>query len=380
MKNNFIEHFEKVEDFRQEWKVKHKLIDILFIAIAGTLANCDSYEDIAMYAEIKEEWFRKHLELPNGIPSHDTIQRVFENLDVASFSHCFMNWTKEVADRSNQPVIAIDGKTVRRSFDKEQDKKAIHIVNAWIDSNGLVLGQVKTEEKSNEITAIPKLLDMLMIKGSIITIDAMGTQKEIAEKIIAGKGDYILAVKDNQAMLSREVKEYLDEQLAVGFRDIEPSKLAKKQTLEKGHGRIEKRTYYMTNDIGWMEEKSKWKKLESIGMVINEITRGEETSKEIRYYITSLDGQIDAFAKGVRNHWGVESTHWLLDVVFKEDDSRVRKNNGAVNQSLLRKTALNMMKLEKISKKKMALKRKRLRASIDEVFLEQVIFNTHMSK
>jgi predicted transposase YbfD/YdcC len=372
-----MEHFSNVKDFRQEWKVRHKLIDIIFIAVAGTLANCDSYEDIAFFAEIKEKWFRKYLELPNGIPSHDTIQRVFENLDVSSFSHCFINWTNEIADRSDRPIIAIDGKTVRRSYDKEKDKKAIHIVNAWIDTNKLVLGQLQTEEKSNEITAIPELLDMLMIKGCIITIDAMGTQKEIAKKIIDKKGDYILAVKDNQKALSFEIKEYLNEQLSVGFRDINPNKIAKKQTIEKGHGRIEKRTYYITNDIRWMEEKSKWKKLKSIGMVINEVTRGEEKTKEIRYYITSLDCKIEEFARGVRNHWGIESTHWILDVVFKEDDSRVRTNNGATNLSQLRKIALNILREEKVSKKKkkIALKRKRLWAGADEDFLEKVIFN-----
>ncbi|GMQ65372.1 ISAs1 family transposase [Vallitalea maricola] len=257
MESTFIQHFSIVKDYRQEWKVKHKLIDIIFIAVAGTLANCDSYGDIAMFAELKEEWLKKHLELPNDIPSHDTIQRVFENLDVASFSNCFMNWTHAIADRSNKPVIAIDGKTLRRSHDKEHDKKAIHIINAWIDSNKLILGQLKTEEKSNEITAIPMLLDMLMIKESIITIDAMGTQKDIAEKIIEKKGDYILAVKENQPALKREIEEFLEEQLLVGFRDINPEKISSKET--KGHGRIEKRTYYITTDIKWMEERSKWK-------------------------------------------------------------------------------------------------------------------------
>ena len=375
METNFINHVADIKDYRQIWKVKHKLIDILFIAVAGIIANCEGWEEIGMFAEIKKEWLKKHLELPNGIPSHDTIGRVFENIDVESFNKCFINWTNEIADRSKSAIIAIDGKTSRHSFDNENDRKSIHIVNAWIDSNEIILGQLKTESKSNEITAIPKLLEMLFIEGCIITIDAMGTQKDIAEKIVERKGDYILALKGNHSNLKEEVKELFEEQKAVNYKDIDSEKIQQKKTVEKGHGRIEKREYCIIEDIDWIADKDKWKGLKSIGMVTSTMTTGEETSEETRYFITSIGCDVELFAKGVRNHWGVESAHWILDVIFKEDNSRVRKNNGAVNQSMLRKIALNMLKTEKVSKKKMSIKRKRLYASMDENYLEKVIFN-----
>jgi len=370
--NTFTESFQNIIDFRQQGKVLHKLIDILFIAVVATIANADNWTEVEAFAETKEEWFKKYIKLENGIPSHDTFERVFENLDSEAFNKAFIGWTRGIANNSEGRIIAVDGKTSRRSHDGEKD--AIHIVNAWVDENDLILGQLKTFKKSNEITAIPELLDLLFIKGSIITIDAMGTQKKIAEKIVEKEADYVLALKGNHGTFSNEVKKYFEDALESEFKDI---KYSKKLTLEKGHGRIEKREYFQTDDIDWFEEKHLWKKLTSIGMVRRTIEIKGKTTIETFYYISSLktpeDGECNLFAKAVRKHWGVESCHWILDVVFKEDNSRVRKNNGAVNQSMLKKIALNILKQEKVSTKKTSLKIKRYKASLNEQYLDGII-------
>ena len=372
--NTFTESFKNVIDFRQEWKVKHKLIDIIFIAVVATIAGADKWIDVADFAEDKEEFLKQYISLENGIPSHDTFERVFENLESEVFNKSFISWAQTLSNNSKGRIIAIDGKTSRRSHDNEINKKAIHIVNAWVDENDLILGQLKTEEKSNEITAIPELLDLLFIKDSIITIDSMGTQKKIVKKIIEKKADYVLALKGNHKTFSNEVREYFEDAIINEFKGI---KVSKKTTREKGHGRIEKREYYQTGDIKWFTEKHLWEKFTSIGMVRRTVVIKEKTTVEIFYYISSLmtpeDGECDLFAKAVRNHWGVESCHWVLDVVFREDDSRVRKNNGAINQSMVKKIALNILKQEKVSEKNISLRRKRKKASRDDKFLERII-------
>ena len=218
--NTFSESFKNVNDFRESWKVKHKLIDIIFIAIVATIAGADKWIDVADFAEDKEEFLKKYLSLENGVPSHDTFERVFENLDSDSFNKSFISWVNTLTDNSKGRIIAIDGKTSRRSHDKGIDKKAIHIVNAWVDENDLILGQLKTSEKSNEITAIPELIDLLFVKDAIITIDAMGTQKKIVEKIIEKEADYVLALKGNQGTFSKEVKEYFEDAVSNDFKGI----------------------------------------------------------------------------------------------------------------------------------------------------------------
>lgn len=369
---DFKDAFGNIKDFRQSWKIKHKLIEILFISVIATIANADSWIEIGDFAQTKEKWLRKYLDLENGIPSHDTFERVFENIDSVAFNKAFIDWTNKISNHTEGRIVAIDGKTSRRSHDGE--KGAIHLVNAWVDENDIILGQLKTHAKSNEITAIPELLDLLFLKGSIVTIDAMGTQKKIAEKIIEKKGDYVLSLKGNQTKFHEEVKEYFADAIENDFKDIE---CRVKTTLEKGHGRIEKREYFQTSDIEWFREKHLWKKLTSIGMVRRTVTAKEKTTVEDCYYISSLDipknGDCELFAKAVRKHWGIESCHWILDVVFKEDDSRVRKNNGAQNQSMLKKMAMNMLKTEEVTKKKISLKRKRFKAAMDEEFLEEII-------
>lgn len=308
--NTFTESFKNIIDFRQPWKIKHNLIEIIFIAVVATIAGADKWIDVADFAEDKNEFLKQYISLENGAPSHDTFERIFENLDNEAFNKSFISWTNTLTNNSKGRIIAIDGKTSRRSHDNEIEKKAIHIVNAWVDENDLILGQLKTEEKSNEITAIPELLDLLFIKDSIITIDSMGTQKKIAKKIIEKEADYVLALKGNHKTFSNEVKEYFQDAMTNDFKNIDVSK---KVTHEQGHGRIEKREYYQTNDINWFTEKSLWEKLTSIGMVKRTVTIKDKTTVEAFYYISSLttpeEGECDLFAKAVRNHWGVESCH-----------------------------------------------------------------------
>lgn len=371
---DFKESFKNVKDFRQAHKVKHDLTEMLFVAVVATIANCNTWLEIEAFAEIKSELLKKYVKLENGIPSHDTFQRVFEQLDSKAFNKAFMEWTHNLCDNTEGRIIAIDGKTIRRSFDGE--KKAIHIVNAWVDENNLILGQLKTDSKSNEITAIPELLEMLFLKESVVTIDAMGTQKNIAKKIIQKKGDYVLALKGNQGLFHKEVIEYMEDGLNNNFKDIN---ISKKITREKGHGRIEKREYFQTNDIEWFSERDKWKGLKSIGMVRRTVTniKRDTESIELSYYISSLEAPVGAechlFAKAIRNHWGIESCHWMLDVVFREDESLVRKSNGAENLSMLRKIAMNILKTELPGNKKMSKNMKRFRASMDNTLLEQII-------
>lgn len=371
---DFRESFEKVEDFRESHKVKHNLLEIIFVAIVATVANSNTWLEIEAFGEIKESLLKRYVKLENGIPSHDTFQRVFEHLDPKAFNRAFMDWTSKLCDNTEGRIIALDGKTLRGSTDG--NKKAIHIVNAWVDENNFILGQIKTDSKSNEITAIPELLDLLFLENSIVTIDAMGTQKDIAERIIKKKADYVLALKGNQGLFHEEVKEYMDYALE---NKIDKINISKKTTVEKGHGRIEKREYFQTDDIDWFHEKDKWKGLKSIGMVRRTVEKNGKITVENCYYISSLEspleGECDLFAKAVRNHWGIESCHWMLDVVFKEDQSTVRKNNGAENLSMLRKIAMNILKNDTSGPKKISKNMKRFRASMDDSLLEEIINN-----
>lgn len=369
-KSCFIEYCEYIEDYRQEGKISHPLKDIIFTAVAATIGNADSWPQVEAFAETHEEWLRKYIELPNGIPSHDTFERVFDRIDPKQFAKAFNEWTNDIADRSDQAVVAIDGKTLRGSYDNELGKSAIHIVNAWISTNSLILGQLKTDTKSNEITAIPELLDMLFLKNCIITIDAMGCQKDIAKKIIDKKADYVLALKGNHPNLHEDVVRWFNDAEKENFKDFDVDRFS---TIDKGHGRIDRRKYYITDDIDWLSSKDDWKGLKSIGMAVRESTVNDKTSIEKRYFICSIEPLADLFAKAVRSHWGVESIHWLLDVVLKEDSSRERKNNGPENKSLLNKVVLNKLKQYK-DKKKISNPTKRYKASGNINYLEEIMF------
>ena len=301
-------------------------------------------EEIEEWAIAKEKWLRQYLELPNGIPSWYTIERVMDVIDPKQFEKCFVEWMKEVTQIKEGDVVAIDGKTMRGTADKSAGKKAVHIVSAWCSGDKLVLGQVKTDEKSNEITAIPELLDMLFIKGAIVTIDAMGCQKEIATKIVKEKkADYVLSLKDNHETLKGEVEEYFKDAEQNDFKD---EKILQYRTFEKGHGRIEERLYYYSTDIRWMDAKKDWTKLTGIGMVIRRVEKNGQKTEERAYHLGSVK-TAEEYARGVRLHWGIESTHWSLDVTFREDASRTRKGCAPQNLALLKRLVLNLLKRRK---------------------------------
>ncbi len=361
--------FSVLEDPRSDHTRRHKLIDIMTIAICGVICGADSWVELEQFGKSKEEWLKGFLELPNGIPSHDTFGRVFALLDAQQFRDCFLAWVQAVSAVTRGQVIAIDGKTVRRSHDRSLGKSAIHMVSAWASENRLVLGQTKVAEKSNEITAIPELLALLDISGCIVTIDAMGCQKEIARLIIEDSGDYVLALKENQGQLYREVKElFEDEGLVATEGDFH-------ETVNKGHGRLEHRRCWSIADqeyVSYLNPKGEWRGLRSVAKVTGERRIGEKVSIESRYYISSLPGDAEQLLRAVREHWGIEnSLHWVLDIAFREDESRVRKGHGPENLATMRHMALNLLRRETSSKG--GVKARRLRAGWDETYLLKVL-------
>ena len=361
--------FERIDDHRHHNKL-HKLIDIIIIAICAVIAGADTYEQIENFGKKRKKWLSKFLELPYGIPSHDTFGRIFEKMNPKEFQDCFKLWIESVTDQTKGQVIAIDGKTLRRSHDKSDDKKAIHMVSAWASANQVVLGQLKTKDKSNEITAIPRLLRLLDISGCIVTIDAMGTQKKIAKTIIKNDGDYVLALKENHKTLYNDVTLFFKEMERM---ESEGFTFDKDKTVNGGHGRIETRKHFMSSDISWLQDKENWSGLKSIGMVesIREI-KGE-CSHEKRYYISSLECDAKKFGDAVRSHWGIEnSLHWVLDIAFREDESRIRKGSAPENFAAIRHIALNLLRNNKTFKG--SVKTKRLNAAMDINYLEEVMF------
>jgi predicted transposase YbfD/YdcC len=362
-------YFCSLEDPRSDHTRRHQLIDIITIAVCGVICGADSWVDIELFGKSKEGWLKGFLELPNGIPSHDTFGRVFAHLDAQQFWDCFLEWVQAVSALTRGQVIAIDGKTLRRSHDRSLGKAAIHMVSAWAAENRLVLGQTKVAEKSNEITAIPELLALLDIAGCIVTIDAMGCQKGIARVIIEESGDYVLALKENQGQLYQEVQElFKDEGLVAAEGDFH-------ETVNKGHGRLEHRRCWTIADqecLSYLNPGGKWLGLQSVAKVTGERRVGEEVSTESRYYISSLPGDAKQLLWAVREHWGIENcVHWVLDIAFREDESRVRKGHGQQNLATMRHMALNLLRRETTSKG--GVKAKRLRAGWDESYLLKVL-------
>ena len=365
---NFFGYFITIYDPRQDEKVKHKMIDVIFIVVCAGICNCNDWQEIEIWARAREDWLRKFLELPNGIPSQYTYQRVFDVIDPKQFTKCFTQWMKDVTEMSEGTIVSIDGKTACGTAEK--DKKAIHIVNAWCSSNKMVLGQVKTEEKSNEITAVPELLDMLFIKGCIVTVDAMNTQKKTVEKIVKEKkADYVVTLKSNHETLHNEVVEYFADAEEGGFQNAE---IQYYRTKEKGHGRIEERCYYYSTDIEWMDARKDWVKMKGIGMVIRKVEIDEKETVERQFHFGSVDSVKD-YANAARMHWGVESTHWSLDVTFGEDANRTRKGKAPENLALLRRLALNVVKKDKDKYAKRSLKAKRFTASLNKDYLDYLL-------
>jgi len=369
--SSLLKHFETLEDPRTAYLIEHRLLDIVALTICAVVCGAEGWEDIEAYGHSKLEWLKTFLELPNGIPSHDTVSRLFARLEPSKLQECFVNWVKAIAQFSEGEVIAIDGKSVRHSYDKGKGKGAIHMVSAWASENRLALGQVKVADKSNEITAIPQLLNILDIQGCIVTIDAMGAQKEIANQITEQGADYVLSLKGNQGNLHQDVQQLFDWASKTDFKDIEHELY---QTIDKGHGRLEKRRYYLLGNVEYLVDAHQWKGLKRVGMIESERhIEGKPTTTERRYYLTSLDGGVERFARASRGHWGIENRlHWSLDVVFREDDSRIRSDHSPENMTLIRKIALNLLTKEPSKGSK---KRKRLKAGWDNDFLIQVLLS-----
>ncbi len=345
------------------------MLDILVIAVCAVICGAEGWEDIEEYGNAQAEWFAEVLDLPHGIPGHDTFRRVLSRLDPEELTRCFVAWTTALSDLSGGDIVPIDGKTVRRSFDRAASTSAIHMVSAWANRNRLVLGQVKVDDKSNEITAIPKLLKMLDLRGATVTIDAMGCQKEIAKVITEQGADYVLALKKNHSHLYDDVTLFLDDAQASEFAEIDHDY---HETVDGDHGRIETRKYWIASAIEGLGATASWANLNSLGLVESRREIGEKVQIERRYDLVSLPADAKRFGDAVRQHWGVENgLHWVLDVSFNEDACRIRKDQGAQTFSVLRHIALNLLKRE--SHHKRGIKARRKRAGWDRDYLLQVL-------
>ena len=361
---SIIHHFSSVIDPRVNRQKKHRLQDIFFISICATICGADNWVAIEQFGLAKEAWFTELLGLKYGIPSHDTFGEVYGVIDTEQFSVCFSRWVADLAHITEGEVIAIDGKCLRRSIDKASKKAAIYMVSAWAQHNNLVLGQVKVDDKSNEITAIPKLLSRLDIAGAVITIDAMGCQKKIAEQIKQQGGDYVFSLKGNQGNLHDDVKTFFTSSLSPVVASV---------SYEGEHGRIETRSIRATADIAWLQDRHDWKSLQSIIAVTAKRETDHKVTEETRYFISSLDANDPKrLERVVRTHWSIENNlHWVLDIAFDEDSNRTRKGHSAANLAVIRHIALNMIKAEKTSK--VGTKIKRLKAGWDNDYLLRVI-------
>lgn len=377
-KLGLIEHFQNIHDPRVNRTKDHALVDVLVISVCTLLCGGETFNDMEDFGAAKEEWFRTFLALTNGIPSHDTFNRVFAALDPKEFLDCFLRWTQSLRQAVHQEIVALDGKALRRAMNKKENLK--YVVSAWAESNNLVLGQLKVTDKSNEITAVPELLRVLELSGCIVTLDAMGCQKKIAKEIIEADADYVLALKGNQETVHEEVKSFLDATIAEAQAQRPrgapvpkaAATLAQVETLEKDHGRLETRHYFQSDQLGWFADLDKWEGLKSVGVV--EATREIDgvKSTERRYYLSSLPLNVELFARAVRSHWGVENKlHWVMDVCFHEDQSRARTGYAAENLATLRRLALNMLKKE--TTKRRGIRGKQLNASWDHSYLLKLL-------
>ena len=368
-KISLANHFKDIEDPRIERSKDHLLIDILTIAILAVICGADGWVGIETYGKAKHTWLKTFLALPNGIPSHDTFSRVFARLEPEQLQGCFLSWVRSVSRITEGEVIAIDGKTVRRSYDEGKEKGAIHMVSAWASQNRLVLGQRKVDAKSNEITAIPALLKVLDLHGCIVTLDAMGTQKTIAHQIIEQGGDYVLALKGNQGHLFEDVQQIFEQAKSKNFEGIDYDFY---ETCDAGHGRIETRRCWSLGQVEWLIDAEKWTGFTSMAMVESLRQCDGKTSRELRYYMSSLTPDAQRLAESIRTHWSIENPlHWVLDVAFREDECRIRSGHAPENFTLLRHLALSALNQEKTAK--VGVKNKRLRAGWDDDYLLKVL-------
>lgn len=365
-----IQKFFSTVDDPRKYHIRHKLLDIITIAICAIICGADSWVMVEEYGKSKYEWLKKFLELPEGIPSHDTFGRVFAAIDPKQFNASFSRWSRSISTLINTSHVAIDGKTVRRSHDNAQDKSAIHMLSAWAVENGIVLGQVKTDEKSNEITAIPELIKHLELEKTVVTIDAMGCQKSITKEIIDKKADYVLALKGNHSNLHNQIELFFRNRTHDNLQN-DPS-FTSFQSTDGDHGRVELRRYWSTSDIDWLQGKEQWHQLKTVAMVQRERHIGDKASRETAFYISSLDNDARQIATAIRRHWHIENRlHWVLDVTFREDLCRVRKKNAPENLASLRHIALNMLKQEKSFKG--SIQTKRFKAALESDYLVKIL-------
>jgi len=359
-------HFAKLRDPRIRRRKRHLLIDIIVIAVCAVICGCDDWQQIEVFAKERENWLRRFLTLPNGIPSHDTFERVVERIDPQAFQACFREWMQVLSDAVGLEQIAIDGKTLRGSA--ASGGSPLHLVSAWATANHLALGQVAVDAKSNEIPAIPKLLELLDVHGALVTLDAMGCQKEIAAKIVERGGDYVLTVKDNQPGLLEDIQQCFAQALQSDFADVQHDEY---ETQDRGHGRLEKRSYVILIDPPGLRDQEAWSHLRVIGMCCSERTLAGQTSEEVRYFIGSKKAGAKYYGRALRNHWRIENgLHWHMDVSFGEDKSRISKRQAAENFALLRRLALTLLKQHP---QKRSIACKRLSAALNPAFLEEVL-------
>ncbi len=370
MKADLIEHFSLLPDHRIERNKCHALIDIMVLVICAVASGADGWEAIEQFGKEKLEWLRQYVPLVNGVPSHDCIAYVMCRLSPPKFRDCFMSWTQAVAEETGGEVIAVDGKTAKGSRDRKNGRNPLHMVSAWACQNRLVLGQQATDEKSNEITAIPKLLALLELKGCIVTVDAMGCQRAIAEQIIDQGGDYVLGLKGNQETLHEAVVDFFSTAQARHFAGIAHDYV---EEIDKDHGRLEIRRYWIAGELRTLPDPQNWKGLRSIGKVERECLQGDTRTLEQRYFINSIAAQAKPFARAVRGHWGVENLlHWRLDVVFGDDASRIRKGNGPAIMTTVRHLCMNLFEQEPTA---MSLAKKRRKAAWNDDYRAKVLFS-----
>jgi predicted transposase YbfD/YdcC len=372
--DSFLSRFAELPDPRVERTRRHSLLDILFCCLCAVLCGADDDTAIADFARARLDWLRQYVPLENGVPSHDTFSRVLSRIDPDRFASCFLAWMEALSGHTQGGVIALDGKALRRSFDKATGQAAIHMVSAWGAANGLVLGQVKVDDKSNEITALPRLLALLDLQGCIVTVDAMGTQRAVARQVIEQGGDYVLPVKGNQSELQADVQSYFAWAEASRFRGEDAQALAHTyhQTTDAGHGRVEVRRCWSCPVTAQITSASRWEGIASVSLIESERTAHGVTTVERRYFISSLPPLAKPLMEAVRAHWGIENgLHWVLDVTFREDASRLRRHNAPQNMATLRHIALNILKRN--TTRKASVKRKRQMAAWEPQFLTELL-------
>jgi predicted transposase YbfD/YdcC len=360
-------HFAGLRDPRRQHGQLHRLLDILVIALCAVVAGSNTWQEVETFARRRRDWLARFLDLDNGVPSHDTFERVFDRLDPLALQRCLLSWLASICNTSGIGHIAIDGKTARRSGSPARGIQALHLVSAWAAEHSLTLGQIATAEKSNEITAIPRLLELLDLQGALVTIDAMGCQKAIAEKVVAGGGDYVLTVKANQRHLHEDVVDCL----CAAMDDEDDRRETHEYEEERGHGRVEKRWVTILRDPEGIRGREQWANLKVIGSCYAERTVAGKTSEEIRFFIGSRDMTAKEYGNVIRGHWQIENgLHWSLDVTFREDDSRIQKRNAGSNFALLRKVALSLLKRHPSED---SINRKRYAAALDTSFLQEIL-------